>query len=77
MLYADDAGVVSKTAEGLEQIMDIRETMFAAAGLTVSAKETDTMRMQAVVQKLPTEPLDVAQQIKGTFTPSVSLTSAT
>ena len=40
MLYADDAGVVSKSLEGLTKMMTVIVTVFEAAGLTVSEKKT-------------------------------------
>ena len=36
MLYANDAGIVSKSAEGLAKMMTVIVTVFEAAGLTVS-----------------------------------------
>ena len=36
MLYADVAGIVSKSAEGLAKMMTVIVTVFEAAGLTVS-----------------------------------------
>ena len=41
MLYADDGGIVSKSAEGLAKMMTV-VTVFEAAGLTVSEKKTET-----------------------------------
>ena len=38
MLYADDAVIVSKSAEGLAKMMTVIVTVFEAAGLTVSKK---------------------------------------
>ena len=38
MLYADDAGIVSRSAEGLAKMMTVIVTVFEAAGLTVSEK---------------------------------------
>ena len=43
MLYADDAGVVSKSPEGLTKMMTVIVTVFEEAGLTVSEKKTETM----------------------------------
>ena len=40
MLYADDVGVVSKSAEGLAKMMTVIVTVLEAAGLTVSEKKT-------------------------------------
>ena len=39
MLYADDAGIVSKSAEGLAKMMTAIFTVFEAAGLNVSEKK--------------------------------------
>ena len=44
MLYADDEGIVSKSAEGLAK-MTVIMTVFEAAGLTVSDK-TETMLLR-------------------------------
>ena len=41
MLYADDAGIVSKSAEGLAKLMTVIVTVFEAAGLTVLENKTD------------------------------------
>ena len=38
-LYEDDAGLLSKSAEGLAKTMTVNVTVFEAAGLTVSEKE--------------------------------------
>ena len=38
MLYADDAGIVSKSAEGLAKMMTVIVAVFEAAGLTVSER---------------------------------------
>ena len=43
MRYADDEGIVSKSAEGLTKMMTVIVTAFEAAGLTVSEKKTETM----------------------------------
>ena len=39
MLYADDAGVVSRSAEGLARLMTVVVEVFAEFGLTVSEKK--------------------------------------
>ena len=39
MLYADDAGIVSKSAKGLAKMMTVIVKIFEATGLTVSEKE--------------------------------------
>ena len=46
MLYADDAGIVSTSAEGLAKMMTVIVTVLEASGLTVSAKKTDTMLLR-------------------------------
>ena len=40
MLCADDAGILSKSVEGLEKMMTVIVTVFEAASLIVSEKET-------------------------------------
>ena len=57
MLYAGDAGIVSKSAEGLAKMMSVIVTVFEAAGLTVSEKKTETMLMRTPDQALLTSPL--------------------
>ena len=57
MLWADDAGIVSKSAEGLAKIMTVIVTVFEAAGLTVSEKKTETVLLRTLNQALPTSPL--------------------
>ena len=56
MLYADDAGIVSKSAEGLAKMMTVIVTVFEAAGLTVSEK-TETMLLRTPDQAPCTSPL--------------------
>ncbi|CAM9279334.1 unnamed protein product [Pylaiella littoralis] len=46
MLYADDAGFVSRSPEGLARMTTIIVEVFAAFGLTVSEKKTETMLMR-------------------------------
>ena len=46
MLYADDAGIVSKSAEGLAKMTTVIVTVFEAAGLTVFEKKTETMLLR-------------------------------
>ena len=57
MLYADDAGIVSKSAEGLAKMMTVIVTVFEAAGLTVSEKKTETMVLQTPDQTTLAPPL--------------------
>ena len=47
MLYADDAGVVSRSQEGLTRMMTIIVRVFGAFGLTVSEKKPETPLMWA------------------------------
>ena len=47
MLYADDAGVVSRSQEGLTMMMPIIVELFGAFGLTVSEEKTATLLMRA------------------------------
>ena len=46
MLYADDAGVVSPSPEGLEKMMTVIVTACAAFGPTVSEVKTEIMCLQ-------------------------------
>ena len=48
MLYANGAGIVSKSAEGLAKMMTVNVTVFEAAGLTVSEKKTETMLLRTL-----------------------------
>ena len=57
MLYADDAGVVSKSAEGLAKMMTVIVTVFEAAGFTVSEKKTETMLLRTPDPARWTSPL--------------------
>ena len=50
MLCADDAGVVSRSAEGLVRMMTVVVEVFAESGLMVSGKKTKTL-----VMKLPSK----------------------
>ena len=59
MLYADDAGIVSKSAEGLAKIMTVIVTVFEATGPTVSEKKTETMLLRTPNQAIRTSPLVV------------------
>ena len=59
MLYADDAGIASKSAEGLAKMMTVVVTALAAAGLTVSEKKTETMLLRTPNQAIRTSPLVV------------------
>ena len=57
MLYADKAGNVSKSAEGLAKMLTVIVTVFEAASLTVSEKKTDTMLLRTPDQTPYTSPL--------------------
>ena len=46
MLYADDAGVVSKFADGLARVMTVVVEVFQEFGLTVSGEKTETLLMR-------------------------------
>ena len=59
MLYADDAGIVSKSPEGLAKMMTVIVTVFEAAGLTVSEKKTETMMVRTPNQAPLPSPLVV------------------
>ena len=47
MLYADDAGIVSRPPAGLERMMTVIMEVFGVFGLTVSEKKTETLLMRA------------------------------
>ena len=57
MLYADDAGIMSKSAEGLAKMMTVIFTVSDAAGLTVFDKKTETMLLRTPDQAPCTSPL--------------------
>eukprot|EP00752_Nemacystus_decipiens_P003356 g3103.t1 len=60
MLYADDAGVVSKSAEGLGRMMPIIVEVFREFGLTVSERKMLTLAMRVKEKQpppLPPKPL--------------------
>ena len=59
MLYADDAGIMSKSVDGLAKMMTVIVTVFEAAGLTVSEKKTETMLLRTPNQAIRTSPLVV------------------
>ena len=46
MLYADDAGIVSRSSEGLERMMTVIVTACSAFGLTVSEAKTEIICLQ-------------------------------
>ena len=58
MLYTDDAGIVSNSAEGLGT-MTVIVTVFEAVGLTVSETKTETMLLRTPNQAIRTSPLVV------------------
>ena len=57
MLYADDAGIVSRSAGGLAKMMTVIVTVFEVAGLTVSEKKTETMLLRTPRQTSLAPPL--------------------
>ena len=63
MLYADDAGIVSRSPTGLARMMAVIVEVFGAFGLTVSEKKTETLLMMRAPEKTqqpgetPTPPL--------------------
>ena len=60
MLYADDAGIVSRSPAGLARMMTVIVEVFGAFGLTISEKKTETLLMRAP---------EKAQQPEETSTP--------
>ena len=62
MLYANDAGIVSRSPAGLARVMTVIVEVFGAFGLTVSEKKTETLLMRAPEKaqqpgETPTPPL--------------------
>ena len=57
MLFADDAGIMSKSAEGLAKMMTVIVAIFEAAGFTVSENKTETMLQRTPNQAPRTSPL--------------------
>ena len=49
MLYADDAGIVYRSSEGLAMMMTVIVTAFEAAEITVSKKKTETITVNKVL----------------------------
>ena len=58
MLYADDAGIVSRSTEDLAK-MTVIMAAFESAGLTVPETETETMLLRTQNKVLPAPPLVV------------------
>ena len=63
MMYADDAGIVSKSAEGLAKMMTVIVTVFEAAGLTMSEK-TETMLLRTPDRAPCTSPLVIEAAVE-------------
>ena len=57
MLYADDAGIASRSAEGLAKMITVIVTVFEAAGLTVSERKTENMLLRTPGQTSLAPPL--------------------
>ena len=51
MLFADDAGVVSRSAEGLARLMTVVVEVFVEFGLTVSEEKTETLEMKLPIKR--------------------------
>ena len=63
-MFADDAGIVSKSAEALAKLMTLIVTVFETAGLTVSEKKTETMLLR-MWDQTPTAPSLVIEAVFG------------
>ena len=61
MLYADDAGVVSRSPEQLRKMMEVIVVVCAAFGLTVSEAKTDIMCLRAI--GMPESSVEAAGQV--------------
>ena len=46
ILYVDDAGIVSRSSEGLERMMTVIVTAGSAFGITASEAKTEIIRLQ-------------------------------
>ena len=56
MLYSDDAGIVTKSTQGLAKMMTVIVTAFEGAGLTVMETKTDTMLPRTQEDQTPLAP---------------------
>ena len=65
MLYADDAGVVSRSAKQLRKMMEVIVVVCAAFGLTVSEAKTEItcLRAKGVPESTVKFSVDVAGQV--------------
>ena len=65
MLYADDAGVVSRSPERLRKMMGVIVVVCAAFGLTVSEAKTEIMCLRAngMPESIATFSVEVAGQV--------------
>ena len=59
LLYADDAGIESKSAEGLAKMMTVTVTVFKAVDFIVYENNAETMLLPTPNQVLPISPLVV------------------
>ena len=57
MVFADDAGIVSKFAEGLAKMMTINVTVFEAEGYTVCEMKEEAKLLRTLHPLLPTSSL--------------------
>ena len=57
MLFADDAGIISRSSGGLERMMTVIATACSACGRTVSEAKTEIMCLQMKNEgKVPCSP---------------------
>ena len=59
MLNADDAGIVSKSAQGLAKVMTVIVTVFDEACLTASKKKIESMLQRRLDQTPPAPSLKI------------------
>ena len=71
MLYADDAGVVSRPPEQLRKMMGVIVVVCAVFGLTVSEAKTDIMYLRAI--GMPESSVEAAGQVYNQANEFVSL----
>ena len=57
MLYAEDAGIVSTSADGIAKMMAVVVTVFEAEGRTISEKKAETILLRTPSQTTLAPPL--------------------
>ena len=63
MLYADDAGIVSRSSKGVKRMMTVIVTAWSAFGLTVSEAKTETMCLKTKGRRKVSFTINAAGQV--------------